>query len=149
MTQTYKRLILDSRQITRATMSSCINTHMKETTWSPLVRVTCSGFHIILRRTHKTHSCGKLVTRITFFSVFIYSMPGYKCPIKERMLYSSCKSNLVEILEQHLSMEVVRKVSSKVIFTLWILCEFIQSVMAYQTEAELTWTETINYWMPS
>ncbi|CAG0889520.1 unnamed protein product [Cyprideis torosa] len=24
--------------------------------------------------------------------IFIYSMPGYDCPIKERMLYSSCKN---------------------------------------------------------
>lgn len=24
--------------------------------------------------------------------IFIYSMPGYKCPIKERMMYSSCKA---------------------------------------------------------
>ncbi|XP_059179523.1 twinfilin-2-A-like isoform X2 [Physella acuta] len=30
--------------------------------------------------------------------VFIYSMPGYKCSIKERMLYSSCKSPLVSQL---------------------------------------------------
>ncbi|CAG5118884.1 unnamed protein product [Candidula unifasciata] len=28
--------------------------------------------------------------------VFIYSMPGYKCSIRERMLYSSCKSPLVD-----------------------------------------------------
>ncbi|GFR72708.1 twinfilin-2 [Elysia marginata] len=31
--------------------------------------------------------------------VFIYSLPGFKCSIKERMLYSSCKSPLVEQLE--------------------------------------------------
>ena len=34
-----------------------------------------------------------------FVSVFIYSLPGFKCSIKERMLYSSCKSPLVEQLE--------------------------------------------------
>ncbi|KAL3269336.1 hypothetical protein HHI36_008408 [Cryptolaemus montrouzieri] len=27
--------------------------------------------------------------------VFIYSMPGYNCPIRERMLYSSCKNPLL------------------------------------------------------
>lgn len=31
--------------------------------------------------------------------VFIYSMPGYNCSIKERMLYSSCKSPLLEVIE--------------------------------------------------
>lgn len=31
--------------------------------------------------------------------VFIYSMPGYKCPIKTRMLFSSCKGPLLEDLE--------------------------------------------------
>lgn len=28
--------------------------------------------------------------------IFIYSMPGYKCPVKERMMYSSCKSTFLE-----------------------------------------------------
>ncbi|PIK54199.1 Twinfilin-1 [Apostichopus japonicus] len=32
-------------------------------------------------------------------AIFIYSMPGYKCPIKERMLYSSCKSTLLDVIE--------------------------------------------------
>ncbi|XP_074030318.1 twinfilin actin binding protein [Leptinotarsa decemlineata] len=30
--------------------------------------------------------------------VFIYSMPGYNCPIKERMLYSSCKNPLTDTI---------------------------------------------------
>ncbi|KAK4875099.1 hypothetical protein RN001_011521 [Aquatica leii] len=30
--------------------------------------------------------------------VFIYSMPGYNCSIKERMLYSSCKNPFCEII---------------------------------------------------
>jgi len=42
--------------------------------------------------------------------VFIYSMPGYKCSIKERMLYSSCKSPLVDVAEQDLGMEIAKKV---------------------------------------
>lgn len=41
--------------------------------------------------------------------VFIYSMPGYNCTVKERMLYSSCKSALVEIIEQKLEIEITRK----------------------------------------
>jgi twinfilin-like protein len=30
--------------------------------------------------------------------VFIYSMPGYTVPIKERMMYSSCKNAVVEMI---------------------------------------------------
>ncbi|XP_044535760.1 twinfilin-1 [Gracilinanus agilis] len=42
--------------------------------------------------------------------VFIYSMPGYTCSIKERMLYSSCKSTLLEIIERKLQMDIIRKI---------------------------------------
>ncbi|CAH0555406.1 unnamed protein product [Brassicogethes aeneus] len=40
--------------------------------------------------------------------VFIYSMPGYNCPIKERMLYSSCKNPLTDSLAK-LGIEIVKK----------------------------------------
>lgn len=43
-------------------------------------------------------------------TVFIYSMPGYKAPIKERMLYSSCKNPLVDQIEQHLGLELAKKI---------------------------------------
>lgn len=33
-------------------------------------------------------------------TVFVYSCPGYNCGIKERMLYASCKSPLLDTLEQ-------------------------------------------------
>ncbi|KAK7891632.1 hypothetical protein WMY93_023595 [Mugilogobius chulae] len=42
-------------------------------------------------------------------TVFIYSMPGYKCSIKERMLYSSCKNPLVDMVENSLKMEIAKK----------------------------------------
>uniref|UniRef100_A0A8C0ILU0 Twinfilin-1 n=1 Tax=Chelonoidis abingdonii TaxID=106734 RepID=A0A8C0ILU0_CHEAB len=42
--------------------------------------------------------------------VFIYSMPGYTCSIRERMLYSSCKSPLLEIVERQLWMQIIRKI---------------------------------------
>ncbi|KAJ8301802.1 hypothetical protein KUTeg_020789 [Tegillarca granosa] len=42
--------------------------------------------------------------------VFVYSMPGYKCSIKERMLYSSCKNPLLSLIEQNLEMEIARKI---------------------------------------
>lgn len=44
------------------------------------------------------------------FPVFIYSMPGYKCSIKERMLYSSCKNPLIDTVEKNLGIEVAKKV---------------------------------------
>ncbi|MEQ2307490.1 Twinfilin-1 [Ameca splendens] len=42
-------------------------------------------------------------------TVFIYSMPGYKCSIRERMLYSSCKNNLVDMAENKLQLEIEKK----------------------------------------
>ncbi|XP_071078269.1 toll-like receptor 9 isoform X3 [Desmodus rotundus] len=41
--------------------------------------------------------------------VFIYSMPGYKCSIRERMLYSSCKSRLLDSVEQGFQLEISKK----------------------------------------
>lgn len=38
-------------------------------------------------------------------------MPGYKCSIKERMLYSSCKSRLLDTVEQDFCLEIAKKVS--------------------------------------
>ncbi|XP_035676403.1 twinfilin-1-like isoform X1 [Branchiostoma floridae] len=42
--------------------------------------------------------------------VFIYSMPGYKCSIKERMLYSSCKAPLLDQTEHSIGITVSKKV---------------------------------------
>ncbi|CAD5111925.1 DgyrCDS1186 [Dimorphilus gyrociliatus] len=42
--------------------------------------------------------------------VFIYSMPGYKCSIKERMLYSSCKAPFIDNIEESLGMEIIKKI---------------------------------------
>ncbi|XP_031562450.1 twinfilin-1-like isoform X2 [Actinia tenebrosa] len=41
--------------------------------------------------------------------MFIYSMPGYSCGIKERMLYSSCKGPVVDFAEQQIGMEIPKK----------------------------------------
>ncbi|XP_070559654.1 twinfilin-1-like isoform X2 [Ptychodera flava] len=41
--------------------------------------------------------------------VFIYTMPGYKCSVKERMLYSSCKAPLVEDMTTVLNMDIAKK----------------------------------------
>lgn len=44
------------------------------------------------------------------FPVFLYSMPGYKCSIRERMLYSSCRNPLVDTVENHLGIDIAKKV---------------------------------------
>ncbi|BET02496.1 Twinfilin-1 [Nesidiocoris tenuis] len=41
--------------------------------------------------------------------IFIYSMPGYSCPIKERMLYSSSKGPLIETVESILGAKIDKK----------------------------------------
>lgn len=41
--------------------------------------------------------------------VFIYSMPGYKCPVKERMMYSSCKALFLERIGE-LGLQIEKKV---------------------------------------
>lgn len=37
-------------------------------------------------------------------------MPGYSCNVKERMLYSSCKSRLLEEVERDYHLEIAKKV---------------------------------------
>lgn len=51
-----------------------------------------------------------LFINIMFILVFIYSMPGYSLPIKERMLYSSCKGPFLDSVQQ-LGIDVIKKVS--------------------------------------
>uniref|UniRef100_A0A8C6P6A7 WD repeat domain 82 n=1 Tax=Nothobranchius furzeri TaxID=105023 RepID=A0A8C6P6A7_NOTFU len=55
--------------------------------------------------------------------VFIYSMPGYSCSIKERMLYSSCKSRLLEEVERDYHLEIAKKVTEAVKLTAEFLYE--------------------------
>lgn len=42
-------------------------------------------------------------------TVFFYTMPGYNCPIKERMLYSTCKAPLLEYIEKVMEIPVDKK----------------------------------------
>ena len=44
------------------------------------------------------------------FLVFIYSMPGYSVPIKERMMYSSCRNAVVEVIEMNLNIKLDKKI---------------------------------------
>eukprot|EP00096_Caligus_rogercresseyi_P005396 TRINITY_DN2079_c0_g4_i2.p1 TRINITY_DN2079_c0_g4~~TRINITY_DN2079_c0_g4_i2.p1 ORF type:complete len:339 (-),score=88.63 TRINITY_DN2079_c0_g4_i2:159-1175(-) len=41
--------------------------------------------------------------------VFIYTMPGYNCTIKERMLYSSCNNSIVDVI-QSMDIPIVKKI---------------------------------------
>lgn len=41
--------------------------------------------------------------------VFIYSMPGYNCSVKERMMYSSCKAPFVDTITA-LGVEIAKKI---------------------------------------
>ena len=45
-------------------------------------------------------------------TVFIYSSPGFKSSIKERMLYASCKEPLISIVEEKLGLPIAKKVSA-------------------------------------
>lgn len=42
-------------------------------------------------------------------------MPGYSCSIKERMLYSSCKAPLLDLI-QSLGVTIIKKVSIQINF---------------------------------
>lgn len=46
-------------------------------------------------------------------AVFIYSMPGYSCSVKERMLYSSCKAPLIDLIESNLGLTISKKVGDR------------------------------------
>jgi len=47
---------------------------------------------------------------ITESIVFIYSMPGYSVSIKERMLYSSCRNAVVELIEKLYQIFITKKI---------------------------------------
>ena len=66
--------------------------------------LSVGSLHVI-----NVYLCGIVV----FVAVFIYSMPGSSCRIKERMLYSSCKSRLLEDVAKDYHLEVAKKVTDK------------------------------------
>ncbi len=37
-------------------------------------------------------------------------MPGYACPIRERMLYSSCKGPVVDLIEGRIGLAIDKKI---------------------------------------
>ena len=64
------------------------------------MRAMVSGFWVV----------GEMSKNKMFISVFIYSMPGYSVSIKERMLYSSCKNSVVDVLEKVYSIIINKKI---------------------------------------
>ena len=40
-------------------------------------------------------------------------MPGYACSIRERMLYSSCKGPITDLIEKKLSIQIDKKVNAE------------------------------------
>lgn len=84
-----------------------LNTLMKEIIWNLLVRsleqlIFLKEFNLIFNLCFYNEFS---------FSVFIYSMPGYSCSIKERMMYSSCKAPLLSDIEQNIGLVVTKKVT--------------------------------------
>eukprot|EP01135_Chromosphaera_perkinsii_P004712 Nk52_evm23s294 gene=Nk52_evmTU23s294 len=41
--------------------------------------------------------------------IFIYSCPGYQCSVKERMMYASCKSKVLDFSEGEMGLKPVRR----------------------------------------
>lgn len=66
----------------------------------------------MINNKYSNFTCQHIVQIISIFLflVFIYSMPGYSCSIKERMLYSSCKAPLLDLI-QSLGVIIAKKVS--------------------------------------
>lgn len=65
--------------------------------------------------------------------VFIYSMPGYTCSVRERMMYSSCKGQFLEKLQSSFGITIAKKVFGPCIsffffffVWIWIICESFQ-----------------------
>ena len=88
-----------------ATISTALSIPMKETTRKQLVSVSNPAYD------QKSVIYTNFNDNPYFISaVFLYSCPGFKSSIKERMLYSSCKEPLVAAIEQELSTPITKKV---------------------------------------
>jgi twinfilin-like protein len=67
--------------------------------------------------------------------VFIYSCPGFKSSIKERMLYSSCKEPLISVVEDSLHIPIAKKIevdSGKELSESYVMEEVHPSQQAYR-----------------
>ncbi|TRY56272.1 hypothetical protein DNTS_028388 [Danionella cerebrum] len=95
----YVQLMINLEQ-ERIVLSSTQATEVKDLPWR--IPKDAARYHFF--RYKHSHEGDYLES-----AVFIYSMPGYNCGIRERMLYSSCKNPLVEQLESTLHLELDKK----------------------------------------
>ncbi|KAK6640066.1 hypothetical protein RUM43_008343 [Polyplax serrata] len=85
----YVQLKIDIKEEKIHLVESC---KLKVTDLNKKVPNDSARYHLFLfKHTHE----GDYLESI----IFIYSMPGYVCSIKERMLYSSCKGSLLESID--------------------------------------------------
>lgn len=62
-------------------------------------------FHLYrYKHTHENESYNSIV--------FLYSMPGFVCTVKERMLYSSCKTPFISFLKSQIGLEVSKTIET-------------------------------------
>jgi twinfilin-like protein len=84
-----------------------INVELSETVEVDRLRTKIPTHHARYHLYQFKHSHnGDLLNSI----VFIYSIAGYNCSVKERMLYSTCKSPLVDVIEKEFGLEIARKI---------------------------------------
>ena len=72
--------------------------------------VSIQNKHITVCSIIKDLSELQLINTNSIFLVFIFTMPGYNCSIKDRMLYASAKNAVVETIE-HFGVVIDKKVS--------------------------------------
>jgi twinfilin len=41
--------------------------------------------------------------------IFVYSCPAFELPVRDRMLYASCKSPLLDVIEKEMEIAIVKK----------------------------------------
>lgn len=80
-----------------------LGVHRWQLTHTPLIRL-------------QPCNCWANCSFFKLLAVFIYSMPGYACSIRDRMLYSSCKSNLVDMVESALKIPIEKKVRNNLLW---------------------------------
>lgn len=63
------------------------------------------SFHLYrFKHTHENESFNSIV--------FLYSMPGFVCTVKERMLYSSCKTPFISFLKSQMDLNVSKTIET-------------------------------------
>ncbi|CAL8242345.1 unnamed protein product [Merluccius merluccius] len=96
---TYVQLEIDFRNES-IKLSSTAHTDLKDL--PSRIPAEAARYHFFLYR--HTHEGDYLES-----PVFICSVPGYKCSIRDRMLYSSSKKNLLETVEKNLQIHIAKK----------------------------------------